>query len=82
MKAVKHHPRCNAVLHGGAPHIPDLHIRRDNDPVLPNVASYWRPTPDELAELVAGGCVEVVVLGHTHPPISIRTVEPADYLGR
>jgi hypothetical protein len=44
---------------------------------MPVVASYWRPTPEELRELVDGGCVEVVILGFTHPPISIRTA-PTD----
>jgi hypothetical protein len=70
------HPACNAVLRGGAPHIPDLHIRRGNeseDGCMPVVASYWCPTPDELRQLIEGGVVEIVALGHTHPPISVRT---------
>jgi hypothetical protein len=40
---------------------------------MPVVASYWRPTDAELKELLEGGCVEIVVLGYTHPPLSIRT---------
>lgn len=74
MKPVKH-ASCNSVLLGGAPHVPDLHVRRGNDSdddSMPITASYWVPTPDELAQLVAGGAVEVVALGYTHPPISIR----------
>lgn len=74
------HPLCNAVLRGGAPHIPDLHIRRGDeseDGCMPVVASYWRPTPDELRELLNGGVVEVVALGYTHPPISVRSAEGA-----
>ena len=75
MKAFKH-SACNAVLRGGAPHIPDLYIRRGDeseDGSMPCVASYWRPTTEELQELIEGGCVEVVALGFTHPPLSIRT---------
>jgi hypothetical protein len=75
MKPVRHNA-CNDVLRGGAPHIPDLHIRRgdeSDDGCMPVVASYWKPTPEELRELVDGGAVEVVIVGHTHPPISIRT---------
>ena len=68
------HPLCNDVLRGGAPHIPDLHIRRDFDGVFTIVASYWRPTLAELADLQAGGCVELRVLGTTHAPLSLGTV--------
>lgn len=74
------HPACNTVLRGGAPHIPDLHIRRgydSEDDSMPVVASYWKPTEAELQELIAGGVVEVVAMGHTHPPLSIRTTPPA-----
>lgn len=73
MKPKKHH-LCNGTLLGGAPHIPDLHVKIGRDDVFETVSSYWFPTADELAELVAGGCVEVCILGRTHPPISIRTV--------
>ena len=74
MTPVKH-PDCNDVLRGGAPHVPDLHIRRGNesdDGSMPVVASFWKPTATELQRLIDGGCVEVVVIGHTHPPISVR----------
>ena len=78
MKPIRHHS-CNAVLRGGAPHIPDLYVRRGDDSddgSIPVVASYWKPTPDELRDLNDGGAVELVVMGMTHPPLSIRTAAP------
>lgn len=77
MKPIKH-DYCNAIL-GGAPHIPDLHIRRGDeseDGSMPVTASYWAPTAAELRELADGGVVEVVAMGYTHPPLSIRTAPP------
>jgi len=35
------------------------------------VASFWLPTADELAALNAGASVELCVLGHTMPPVSV-----------
>jgi hypothetical protein len=70
------HPKCNGVLRSGAPHIPDLPVRvgfDSEDESMPTVASYWKPTDEELQDLIEGGSVEVVVLGRTHPPISVRT---------
>ncbi|MDR7101485.1 hypothetical protein J2X37_000635 [Croceicoccus sp. BE223] len=36
--------------------------------------SRWEPTPDELAVLNAGGAVELAVVGHAHPPVSLIVV--------
>lgn len=35
------------------------------------VASYWMPTPTELALLNAGRAVRLSVMGDTHPPLYI-----------
>lgn len=37
------------------------------------VSSYWKPTPEELAELNAGGYVRLTVIGLTHPVVAIGT---------
>ena len=37
----------------------------------PAVASYWRPTADELALLNQGLAVRLTVLGTTHPPVML-----------
>lgn len=38
--------------------------------------SWWEPTPEELAELNAGGCVRLTVVGQVHPPVAVDTVTP------
>jgi hypothetical protein len=35
------------------------------------VASFWRPEPEELAALNAGGSVVLYVAGTVHPPVAI-----------
>ena len=39
---------------------------------LPVVKSYWRPTPEELAALNAGGLVALSVVGTTMPPVALE----------
>lgn len=36
--------------------------------------SLWRPTPEELALLKAGGAVELHVFGAGHPPVALGAV--------
>jgi hypothetical protein len=36
-----------------------------------HILSYWRPTPEELAELNAGAHVRLAVHGGGHPPVWI-----------
>ena len=38
------------------------------------VASFWRPEPEELAMLNAGGSVVLYVWGTMHPPVAIGVV--------
>lgn len=73
------HPLCNDRLAGppGAPHIPGLHIQRYEFEGVPITASFWKPSPEELLELNAGGCIALHVMSRTHAPISVRT-EPAE----
>jgi len=70
------HPSNNAVL--GAP--PGMPIEECNAlPITrityacgtPAVASYWQPTPAELALLNEGHTVRLAVLGTTHPPLML-----------
>lgn len=39
----------------------------------PAMQSLWEPTPDELAQLNAGGVVVLTIIGTEHPPIEIKT---------
>lgn len=70
------HPSNNAVL--GAPAgmpidecnaLPITRIQYSDG--TPAVASYWKPTPDELALLNRGQAVRLTVLGGTHPPLML-----------
>lgn len=53
-----------------------LEERENGDPVL---TSYWQPSPEERAEIAAGGLIKLSVLGLNHPPVWIDSfpVEPA-----
>jgi hypothetical protein len=42
---------------------------------LPAMVSYWKPEPQDLARLNAGGCVELVVYGNMHPPVWVDTAQ-------
>ena len=76
MNRVQHHSN-NAVL--GAPAGWDqkelpcgaLPITRTKVEGLPVVMSYWRPTAEELLALNTGAVIELCVVGHTMPPVSI-----------
>lgn len=41
--------------------------------------SLWEPTPDELAELNAGGVVVLTIVGTSHPPVELKTWLPKDH---
>lgn len=71
------HPSNNQVL--GAPpgwnqnDLPcgALPITRTLIDDMPAMASFWRPTADELAAMNAGALVLVWVFGTVHPPIAV-----------
>ncbi|MCK4121397.1 hypothetical protein HFK83_03305 [Ralstonia pseudosolanacearum] len=75
------HPTNNSVL--GAPEgwdqsvlpVGAMPITRTEVNGVPAVASYWKPSADELAQLNAGGSVALWVLGPTMPPVAVE-VEP------
>lgn len=66
------HPWCNDVLKApkGDTECGDLHISRMDNAVM----SFWKPSPEELANLVVGGSVGLLVESETHPPVSIVTM--------
>ncbi len=57
----------------GGPEIHDLPVVKGNGVCV----SRWEPTPAELAILLAGGCVELAVMGE-QPPVSLRAVPAAE----
>lgn len=45
----------------------------DAEPVL---VSYWQPTEEEIANILAGGVVALSILGGGQPPVRIGVVMP------
>lgn len=39
----------------------------------PAMVSAWEPTPDEIATIVAGGAIYLMVIGEAHPPVLLLT---------
>lgn len=79
MQKIQHRSN-NAVL--GAPAgwdqgelpVSALPITRIEIEGMPAVASYWRPTEEEIAILLGGDIVELVVLGGSMPTVSLSVV--------
>lgn len=75
------HPSNNGVL--GAPEGWDqkqmpcsaLAITRTDWDGIPAVVSFWKPTPEELAVLNAGGSVALWIAGQTMPPAGLSVDE-------
>jgi hypothetical protein len=76
------HPSNNDVL--GAPkgwdqgHLPvsALPITRTQVEGLDAIMSFWRPTPEEIAAINAGGTVSLLILGSSMPPVSLTVDIP------
>jgi hypothetical protein len=74
------HPSNNSVL--GAPEGWDqaqlpcdaLPVTRTEWNGQPAIVSYWKPTPEELAQLAEGAWVALWVAGNTHPPVALEVV--------
>ncbi len=39
------------------------------------IVTHWKPTPEEIELLNAGGSVQLEILGRTHPPVALNIVE-------
>lgn len=70
------HPTNNAVL--GAPAGMSIEecgalpvTRLEYPDGTPAVASFWRPSPEERDLIAKGAPVRLIVLGMTHPPLSL-----------
>lgn len=65
-------PECNFTYLGPTPDIGDLRVKRADR----EVTSYWKPSGDEIAYLVAGGLVKLGILIEPIPPVSLNVTEP------
>ncbi len=48
-------------------------VQLSENSVGPAVISAWKPTPEELAMLNAGGPIYLHVIGRTQPPVMLST---------
>ncbi len=71
------HPTNNAVLgapanweHAALP-VDALPVTRGDIGGKDVVVSFWRPTPEEIAAIVAGRAVALVVVGESMPPVAL-----------
>lgn len=77
------HPACNGALHapeGQEESVSTLHVCRGfaEEYGCNVVQSFWKPNAEELALLMAGGCVLLSVFGKTHAPLSVGVAEWRD----
>lgn len=77
------HPRTTRYLgappdwrpdeHGSCTHLSIADIDTTAGPAMQSI---FEPTPQELADLVAGGRIVLTVVGRIHPPIQLSTWLP------
>lgn len=64
--------RTVIVYRGPTPEVGDLKCER----VRPGlIRSFWQPSAEELAKLVGGGVVELVIWGEPIPPVSVTALD-------
>lgn len=49
---------------------------KTHDALVPSMVTCWEPTPEEIIAIVAGGRIEVRLLGSSHPPIIVGVGRP------
>lgn len=54
------------------------YMRRDDVGPSGAYVSMWQPTPEELQQLNAGGCVSLWVFSSGHPPVGLSVTPVAD----
>lgn len=67
-----YHSNCNFVLGaGGIPNVQDVPacMVRNEDGSFNSIATFWKPTPEELKLLNEGGVMTLYVLDQRHPPV-------------
>lgn len=62
---------CNMTYKGDGDTVGDLPCQRVEPGVI---SSFWRPTPDELAELNRGGVFRVTVMTEPIPPFAVEVL--------
>jgi hypothetical protein len=57
-------------------HCDSLPVMRTPWHGIPSFISIWKPSIAELNHLLKGGHVRLLVVGETHPPVSLDVLEP------
>lgn len=73
--------RSNFVMRGPSPDVGDLWVERTNDwegTGCAAMVSTFRPSPDELAVLNAGGGIDLAIMGRGMPPVAVNVCSPED----
>jgi hypothetical protein len=71
---------CNFVYRGPRQNIGDLPCRRETEHGMRVVRAYFKPSSDELKELIAGGSLCLSIYTEPIPPVSLGVVfTPEDY---
>jgi hypothetical protein len=76
MKAIKT-DTTTISYKGPTPDIFDLPCERVK---IGQIRSFWRPSPEELAILNDGGCVEIDLLTEPIPPIAVNVSTKTEYV--
>lgn len=69
-----HHSTCNMILgNGGLPGVQSVPacLVSNEDGSFNSIATFWRPTPEELELLAKGGVVTLYCMSSHHPPVWI-----------
>ncbi len=73
--------KSNFVMRGPSPDVGDLWVHRTEDwegTGDPALVSTYKPSPEELAVLAAGGGIELAIIGRGMPPVALNVCSPED----
>lgn len=71
------HRLCNAALapaQGDEDSVDTLNVQQGTLGGAVVTRSFWKPSAEELAMLLSGGCVMLSVLSRTHAPLRLDTI--------
>lgn len=73
--------KSNFVMRGPSPDVGDLWVERTNDwngTGSAAMVSTYKPSPEELAVLNAGGGIELAIIGRGMPPVALNVCSPVE----
>lgn len=67
-------PGANCLMRGDGGNVKDLPVVKD----AYGFTSAWRPTREELKQLLAGAPIFLTIIGQAHPAVCLHVGDPAD----